>query len=520
MTQDNVFGFLVQNRIRGVTTMVPELRDGSVPVELIEKLPEKLSQNTEGCTGCGQAGCHTIGCPAGNNMPEINPLYELALSFEQAGNTAVAKEYYKLGFDKSWETNPFGLWTGRLCPSSQLCEGGCVYVGDPIDSRGIEYLLHKMAWNEGWVPNLAPTQDLDRDVAFVGSGPAAIAGAEYAIRQGFNVTMFERSSMAGGLLTFGIPEHKRMYTEDVLPYITRLQDAGVAIHTNTVVGARAVIGKTHVTVLDLARQFDAVVFATGVTKPHNPLVGIEGGEHAKPAIDFLTYNSMKEQVLLGFGDDQMDRRIAAYEREGFNMEGKRVLVIGGSDTAADGCNVSAMRQGAESVTHIYRSSESQMRMDSKEKKTALEAGVKFSYEITVKKISKKSGGVFTVTLSDETQIEVDEILTATGFSPEDFSNNFGINFPLTDKGLFQVYDPIMVKGSEIIGNARAVAGSLGFFRHEGISTYFGAIGDATGGGLVVESIAGARDFIGSGKMRKAIHEGRSNLNYREFGMAA
>lgn len=480
----------------------PELRDGEQPIELIPLLSEAMAGQPTSCTSCAQAGCHTTGCPMGNAIPEINKHYNAAVKYEKAGQAELALAEYKQGFEESWETNRFGLITGRLCPSKQLCEGGCIYVDTEqgsVQIRAIELDLHTKAWDNGWVPPLEQKEKLGKSIAIVGSGSAALATAEYAFEAGYDVTIIERSPVAGGLPAVGINEHKREFGE-IERYYTRLKDAGVQFELNTHVGADAVQGKSHRTVESLVEEFDGIVMAQGKYQPKMPISEEQGAEHLVQAIDFLNRNSyVNEQGKLGNQDADVLAEAARYNVPELDAAGKRVFVIGGSDTAADACNVSAMRQGATEVIHAYRSSEDRMRMDKKEKQTGQEADVQFEYNFQTEKVEKRADGSYLVTGQDGQKFEVDMVIAATGFDPENLKAQTGIDdLPINDWGEFDLQEAVSGKGGGIktILSPFSTAGVAGVFQTEaGKKTPVFAAGDIAGGSLAVHALAGGRDLI-------------------------
>jgi glutamate synthase (NADPH/NADH) small chain len=334
----------------------------------------------------------------------------------------------------------------------------------------------------------------------VGSGPGALATAEYAFEAGYDVTIIERSPIAGGLPAVGINELKRKLVE-VECYYTRLEEAGVTIVRNTHVNANPVEGKQHRTYQSLVVEFDAVVMAQGKYKPKMPLTAEQGAEHVAQAIDFLYRNNyVYEQRRLGNNDPVVQSEATRLDRPELDAKGKRVFVIGGSDTAADVCNVSAMRQGATRVIHVYRGSEDQMRMDKKEKNTALDAGVNFEYGFETDKVEKLDDGSYKITGKDGRVFEADIVIAATGFDPEDLRATTGIQgLPVNRYGELAVKEGITVKGGglkNLLHPSSYSAGVVGVFQTaSGKMVPLFAAGDIAGGSLAVHALAGGRDLI-------------------------
>lgn len=486
-----------------VPLISPAERDGTRPIEQINLLGYVTAGQSTGCTSCSQAGCHTMGCPMGNDIPRVNKHFYQAVALEKQDLPEQALAEYRRGFEESWRTNRFGLLTGRLCPSDgQLCGAHCIYKSTQQGSiriREIEHYLHTLAWESDWIPKLEQKEKLGKSIAIIGSGPGALATAEYAFEVGYDVTIIERAPIAGGLPAIGINEHKREFYE-VERYSTRLKEAGVKFELNTHVGAEAVDGKKHRTVQSLVEDFDGIVMAQGKYKPKMPITKEQGAEHLVQAIDFLNRNSyVNEQGRLGNTDPDVLIEAENYNKPELDAKNKRVFVIGGSDTAADACNVSAMRQGATQVIHAYRGTEDRMRMDKKEKRTALDAAVQFEYDFQIQEIQKRANGSYLVTGEDGRAFEVDMVVSATGFDPEDLRVQTGINDLLVnDSGVLEVQDNIAVKGGGLksILSPASSAGVVGVFQTEaGKQTPLFAVGDIAGGTLAVHALAGGRDMI-------------------------
>ena len=265
------------------------------------------------CMDCGVPFCHWA-CPLGNKDPEWNDaLYR--------GDWETAYKLLKT-------TNDFPEFTGRICPA--LCEKACVLyhtTGEAVTNRENEAAITERAYQEGYVTIEHPTRN-SKKVAVVGSGPAGLAAANQLNYKGYEVTVFEKNEAAGGLLRYGIPNFKLN---------KRIIDRRIRVMEQE--GVNFVYGKDVQSVAELAKEYDAVVIATGtptardLKAPGRELKGIH------LALELL---SQQNRVLAGM-EFSKEERVTAKD--------KHVLVIGGGDTGSD-CIGTAHRQGCKSVTQI------------------------------------------------------------------------------------------------------------------------------------------------------------------------
>jgi glutamate synthase (NADPH/NADH) small chain len=294
--------------------------------EFHEHLPEdKLRTQGARCMDCGIPFCHTgtlisgmaSGCPINNLIPEWNDL--------------VYRGLWKEALDRLHKTNNFPEFTGRVCPAP--CEGSCVLgINEPpVTIKNIEVSIIDRGWDEGWVTANVPEKRTGKLVAVIGSGPAGLCAAQQLNRAGHTVTVFERADRPGGLLMYGIPNMKLDKQEIVLRRIKQLEAEGITFTCNTEVGKDLPAEK-------LLSEYDAVVIATGATKPRD--LPIEGrplkGIHF--AMDFLTANT---------------RAVLDQHKNGnfITADGKDVIIIGGGDTGTD-CVGTSLRHGCKSVIQL------------------------------------------------------------------------------------------------------------------------------------------------------------------------
>ena len=307
---------------------------------------EKAAEQASRCSQCGVPYCQSH-CPLHNNIPDW-----LRLTAEGR-----LQEAYEI----SQATNTFPEICGRICPQDRLCEGNCVIEQSghgTVTIGAVEKYITDTAWENGWVQPIKPHAERTETVGIIGAGPGGLAAADALRRKGVQVTVYDRYDRAGGLLTYGIPGFK-LEKPVVMQRIEQLEKAGVQFVMNCNVGV-------DISFDAIRGQHDAVLIATGVYKvraieaPGAQLSGIV------KALDYLTASNRKS-----FGDD-----VAAFDNGTLDAKGKRVVVIGGGDTAMD-CVRTAIRQGAVSVKCLYRRDKANMPGSMREVQNAEEEGVDF-----------------------------------------------------------------------------------------------------------------------------------------------
>ena len=361
------------------------------------------------CSQCGVPYCQ-VHCPLHNHIPDW-----LRLTAEGR-----LEEAYEL----SNATSNMPEICGRICPQDRLCEGNCVieFSGHGAVTIGsVEKFITDTAWEQGWVKPLAPVADRScQSVGIIGAGPAGLSAAEQLRVKGYDVHVYDRHDRAGGLLTYGIPGFK-LEKDVVARRVARLADGGIVLHQDFEVGRDAT--------LDALRQrHDALLIATGVYKAKDmkaPGIGVPG---IVPALAYLTESNRR-----GFGDV-----VAAPD-----AAGKRVVVIGGGDTAMD-CVRTAVRQGAASVTCLYRRDRANMPGSQREVVHAEEEGVVFEWlsapdgfegdanVVAVRAHRMRLGAADAsgrrapeAVPGSGFRLDADLVIMALGFDPEDLPRMFG-----------------------------------------------------------------------------------------------
>ena len=311
-----------------------------------EYIDAKAAEQASRCSQCGVPYCQTH-CPLHNNIPDWLRL--------------TAQGRLQEAYELSQATNTLPEICGRICPQDRLCEGNCVIEQSghgTVTIGAVEKYLTDTAWENGWVTPGTPRAERDQSVGIIGAGPGGLAAADRLRRAGVQVTVYDRYDRAGGLLTYGIPGFK-LEKPVVMRRIEQLEAAGVQFVLNCTVGE-------DISFDAIRGKHDAVLIATGVYKSRDlKAPGSDLGGIVK-ALDYLTASNRKS-----FGDE-----VADYDSGVLNAEGKRVVVLGGGDTAMD-CVRTAIRQGAASVKLLYRRDRENMPGSQREVQNAEEEGVEF-----------------------------------------------------------------------------------------------------------------------------------------------
>ena len=303
------------------------------------------AQQAGRCLACGNPFCEWK-CPVHNYIPNWLKLIEEGNLFEAA--------------ELSHKTNSLPEVCGRICPQDRLCEGACT-LNDGLGAvsiGAIEKYITDEALRQGWKPDMSHVQATDKRVAVVGAGPAGLACADVLVRNGVQAVVFERHERIGGLLTFGIPPFK-LEKEVVETRRELMEGMGVEFRLGCEIGRDLAFGQ-------LLSEYDAVFLGMGT---YTSVRGGFAGEELPGVYEALPYLISNIRHELGFEG-------AAHEL--VSMAGKRVLVLGGGDTAMD-CNRTAIRQGAHSVTCTYRRDENNMPGSRRDYKNSREEGVEFLF---------------------------------------------------------------------------------------------------------------------------------------------
>jgi NADPH-dependent glutamate synthase beta subunit-like oxidoreductase len=298
--------------------------------------------NNDKCNGCnavpGKTGAEKqetspcmVGCPAHNNV--------------QGYVSLAARGKFKEALQLIKETSPFPSVCGRACPHP--CESDCnrEQIDEPLAIRAIERFLadQDRLGENPYVPKIKEARE--EKIAIIGSGPAGLTAAYFLARDGYKVTVFEKLSVAGGMMAVGIPEFR--LPKDVLSAEIRLiQDMGVEIQTRVTFGS-------DITLETLKQNgYQALFVATGLHRNRALNIENEDMDGVLRGLDFLRDVSLGNPVSVG----------------------KRVIVVGGGNVAID-VALTSIRKGAEEVSLVCLEQRDEMPAWRDEIQMALEEGV-------------------------------------------------------------------------------------------------------------------------------------------------
>ena len=450
---DNDFQFLEVGRFDPAKKSIEERKISFV--EIYEEYNQvQVSNQAHRCLDCGNPYCEWK-CPVHNFIPDW-------LKLVNEGNIIEAAELCH-------STNSLPEVCGRVCPQDRLCEGACT-LNDGFGAVTIgstEKYITEKAFEMGWKPDMSYRTWTDKKVAIIGAGPAGIACADVLTRSGVHSHVYDKNEEIGGLLTFGIPEFK--LEKSVIKRRRKiLEEMGVEFNLGKEIGKDLPFKKIY-------KDYDAVFLAMGT---YTSLEGGFNGENLNgvhKAIDYLI-SSTKKLLKLQKNKDEF-----------INLKNKRVIILGGGDTAMD-CNRTAIRQGAKSVKCLYRRDEENMPGSRREVQNAKEEGVQFEFNIQPIEIIGKdkvegvrivrtqlgepdqNGRRVPIPISgSESVYEADAVIVAFGFraSPANWFDDFNIDthknglvvaeehqefqFQTSNEKIFSGGD--MVRGSDLVVTA-------------------------------------------------------------------
>ncbi|MBX2808095.1 MAG: FAD-dependent oxidoreductase [Cellvibrionaceae bacterium] len=464
---DNIFQFI------DVSRQDPDKKAMSIRtqnfVEIYEPFTETaVQEQSHRCLDCGNPYCEWK-CPVHNFIPNWLKLISEGNIFEAA--------------DLSHQTNSLPEVCGRVCPQDRLCEGACT-LNDGFGAVTIgnaEKYITDTAFAMGWKPDMSQVSWTDKKVAIIGAGPAGLGCADILVRNGVKPVVFDKYPEIGGLLTFGIPEFKLEKS-----VMTRRR----AVFTEMGVDFRLCteVGKD-ISMEQLLSDYDAVFMGMGT---YNYMKGGFPGEELPGVYDALPFLVSSVNRNLGFEKNPADF---------INVEGQRVLVLGGGDTAMD-CNRTSIRQGAQSVSCAYRRDRDNMPGSKREVVNAQEEGVQFLFNRQPVAIvgDGKVEGVKLVTTSlgepdengrrrpqvvpgSEEIVPADVVLVAFGFNPNpqdwfadhhiSLNNWGGVVAPEQQTYKFQTSNPKVFAGGDMVRGSDLVVTAIWEGRQaaEGILDY-------------------------------------------------
>lgn len=298
------------------------------------------------CKGIISSACQHI-CPLGQDVPCYVGL--------------IVQGKFKEAVEIIKKENPLPLICGRVChhPCEDKCRAGD--GGAPIAIRSLKRFLADYELEHGISIEKKPKQARDERVAVIGSGPAGLACAYYLALEGYQVTVFERLPIPGGMLAVGIPEYR--LPKEILKFeIESIKKLGVEIKTNIGIGK-------DVQILDLKKEYKAVFIATGAHKGLKLRIDGEDMKGVIDAVEFLRKVNLGEEVNIG----------------------KKVVVIGGGNAAIDAARV-AKRFG-KNVQIIYRRTKIEMPAEENEIEEAVAEGIDIEFLAAPVKVLSSNGKV-------------------------------------------------------------------------------------------------------------------------------
>lgn len=341
----NVYQFIELQRTD--PQKLPLVRRKTEFIEIYESFSHNQVQNqADRCLGCGNPYCEWK-CPVHNYIPNW-------LKLAEEGRIIEATEL-------AHQTNSLPEVCGRVCPQDKLCEGACTLHDEfgAVTIGNIERYITDKAFEMGWKPDLSAVRPTGKTVAVIGAGPAGLACADVLIRNGVNAVVYDKHPEIGGLLTFGIPAFK--LEKSIMQRRRELfTEMGIEFHLSTEIGK-------DISLSELQQQYDAVFIGAGTYQPMNGGLPNERAPGVYSALPYLIGNT---RHIMELPDDNSSPYI--------DLKNKRVVVLGGGDTAMD-CLRTAIRQGAADVTCLYRRDEDNMPGSRREVKNAKEEGVNFQF---------------------------------------------------------------------------------------------------------------------------------------------
>ncbi|AML60110.1 Glutamate synthase small chain [Serratia rubidaea] len=429
--------------------------------------PQQAVQQSERCLHCSEHAFCEWRCPLHNNIPRL-------LTLAREGRIQEAVEL-------SHRTSSLPEVCGRVCPQDRLCEGGCTLDEfGAVTVGNIERYITDTALEMGWRPDLSQVTPQPYRVAVVGAGPAGLGCADVLARHGIKAVVFDRHPEIGGLLTFGIPAFK--LEKSVLSRRREIFSAmGIEFRLNVEIGKQLSLG-------ELLEEFDAVFLGVGTYQSMQAGLDNEDAPGVYQALPFLIANTKQLMGLPPLPEEPY-----------INMAGKRVVVLGGGDTAMD-CLRTSVRHGASKVICAYRRDEANMPGSKKEVKNSREEGVEFMFNVQPLGIVLNTDGAVagirltrtemgapdasgrrrpTPVSGSEFLLEADAIIMAFGFQPHPMPWLAPQHVALDDWGLivapnqgrypYQTSHPRIFAGGDAVRGADLVVTAIADGRQAALS---------------------------------------------------
>ena len=403
---------------------------------------EEIKEKADYCLNCKVKPCSNKGCPLHNEIPDF------------------IKEVKEENFSKAYEilctTTVLQGICGRICPHQKQCQGSCVrgIKGNSVDIGDLEAFVFDKAMEQGnslskvWKQEIEKNKkNLNKKVAIIGGGPSGLTAAAFLVKQGIDVTIYEKYDYLGGLLVHGIPDF-RLDKRIVKQTVDNILDLGIKVEYGKVL-------EKNLSLNELEQEYDAIFLAFGANCSSK--MGVEGEE-----LDGV------------YGGNEL----LEYDMHP-NYEGKVVAVAGGGNVAMD-CARTIKRLGAKEVKVVYRRAREQMPAEDKEVEEAMEEGVEFLFQNNIVKITgenkvekleliktelvQKEGDTRLSPVNVEGSnyiIDADYVVMALGANPESFVKD--LNLSLNKWGNIEVNEnyetsrPRIYAGGDLAGVRGTVA---------------------------------------------------------------
>lgn len=403
------------------------------------------------CLFCYDAPC-TKSCPTSINIPKF---------IKQITTDNVKGSAHTI-----LVSNIMGAGCSKVCPVEKLCEGACVYnllEEEPIQIARLQQYSTMKAVEENW-QLFERKPSIGKKVAIIGAGPAGLSCAHVLSREGIDVTIYEKESKGGGLMTYGIAAYKvtPQFCEDEVNYIVSV--GGIDIKYNHELGK-------NITLAELQKNYDAVYLGIGVGVARQLDIP---GEELDGVID-----------AIGFIYDLRDKGYPAIP------VGDKVAVIGMGMTAIDAAT-QAKRLGAKEVTMVYRRTQEEMPCTEYELNIAKLDGCEIVWLAAPKEVKGNNGKVSQLVCSI---MKLGEPDASNRRSPVDTGETFTLDVDMVIKAAGQVPFEEIIKSNGINNkNGKIIIDSNCATSIKGVF----AGGDAVNGGKeVVDAVQAGKDGAGA-----------------------
>lgn len=351
---------------------------------------KEIKEKAEYCLNCKNKPCSIKGCPMQTKIPEFI--------------TEVKNENFKKAYDILQENNICSYICSIVCPQEEQCEGSCIrgIKSNPTSIGELEKFVNEWAIENNYESKLTKLESNGKRIAIIGSGPAGLECASQLLQNGYEVDIYEKDEIPGGILVYGIPDF-RLSKNIVNKVIKTLEDLGANFITNKELGK-------DISLKELSDKYDAVFLGIGAAKSS-------------------TYNLSENELKNVYKSDVFLR---AYSEKTFLKDLGTVVVIGGGNVAMDSARV-AVRMGAKKVKILYRRDREHMPAREIELEEAIEDGVEFKELTRVISANEIDGNIKTVNCiktvimqgkaidepgAEEFEEEANTIVFAIGLKPD------------------------------------------------------------------------------------------------------